>query len=175
VNDELETIWKEVVWPNFKVLSRYPRKGAEENDLKPRSGSPVPGPRFERGTCRIRSRNVDLLTTLASVLSLVIEVIGRFRIRDGQGSNFHSKSGYPEISRDFPQFVQANAGEEHYTKPLPISFISFASYYLLIIQSFKAVQSELLTASLNEEQTKQEKCLQELGLKKWKKETTFKT
>jgi hypothetical protein len=58
-----------------------------------------------------------------------------------------------EVSHDFPQSLQANAGIVPQIRPLPLPFMSFPIHYPLTILSFDAVWSEMLTASLNKPHT----------------------
>jgi hypothetical protein len=47
-------------WPNFKILSQHSPGGNEESH-KETQDSRSPGPRFEPGTSRIRSRDIVAL------------------------------------------------------------------------------------------------------------------
>jgi hypothetical protein len=56
VNDELTKIWKEALWPNFKVLSLHSPRKTKENHEKLRRNSRSPGrdlnpepPEYETG------------------------------------------------------------------------------------------------------------------------------
>jgi hypothetical protein len=51
-------------WPNFNVLSRHSPGGTEKNYEKICQGIRSSGPRFEPGTSRLRSKNVNHSTTM---------------------------------------------------------------------------------------------------------------
>lgn len=79
MNNELKTIWKEVVVTLFKLLSRHFPGRAEEAHKELRLGYWVSGPKFKRVTTRIRSRIANhsaLAFDLVLTATMSISILG---------------------------------------------------------------------------------------------------
>jgi hypothetical protein len=87
MNDELETMWKEAIIAYFYCYRGIFLERQSKNLENPQTERPVFGPRFERGTSRIRSRRVTQSTTTFGVVFVIcvhtqrlIELLGLHEI-----------------------------------------------------------------------------------------------